>query len=188
MNKYVKELHNTFDVLFFQKIANSVITEEWLSTPDFIALSKFTDNTVIDISKYKYFLKLKNKYPKLSNFIKFLKSSKGTWPVHVDNHRKCSINIPILNTSNTTTCFYSGGKKVNKITDKFGDKLGTWHSNKYITYVTGSKLEFEHTLLLPSIINVSVPHGLNNKDNNIRIICSLTYEKTYEEALKDFND
>ena len=186
MKKFVTEVANLLDVDVFRDIANSLITEEWLNTDDPAALGRFTDKLLIDVSDYEHLTTVRNSYPRLSNYVKFMKSSQGTWPVHTDNHRKCAINIPIANAEHTATQFYEGGEVVDSVTEEFGGTPGTWYGNDYLTYVTGAKLVFEHTLLVPTIINSTIPHGINNKGIEPRIICSWTYEGTYQEALEDF--
>lgn len=186
MNQYATELPNVLDVSYFQEIANSIITQDWLSTPDPVALGKYTDAVLINVSDYEYLTLLKNKHPNLRDYIKFMKSSKGSWPVHVDNHRTCAINIPIANTESTFTRFYDGGTKVDSVTEEFGGYPGTWYSNEYLTYITEANLVFEHVLSVPTIIDSTVPHGINNNGTESRIICSWAYDGTYANALEDF--
>ena len=90
MKKYIYELPDLLDTDYIFEKAMKVITTEWLGTPAPYALGKYTDNPdyFINVKNDKYLESIRLKYPKLKDYIKVLKSEKGTWPVHVDKWRK----------------------------------------------------------------------------------------------------
>lgn len=187
MKTYITELSNIFNISIFQEIAARLITPEWLNLSDPDALQKFTDTTPIDVNEYTDLLLLKNKYPSLSSHIKFMKSTKGTWPVHIDNHRRSAINIPISNTINTITRFYTGGTAVDKIQAKFGNVSNVWYSNEYLTYIKDAHHAFDHILTVPTLVNTAQPHNIINNSEIPRVICSWATTSSYEEAQEEFN-
>jgi hypothetical protein len=187
MKKYITELTNILDIEFFQNIAKTVVTDKWLSLSDPEALKKFTDTTPVSVSDYPYLIEVKRKYPSLSNQIKFMKSTAGSWPVHTDNHRQCAINIPISNTKNTITRFYTGGTPVASIEAEFGNTHNVWYSNDYLTYIIDAIKDFDHVLQIPTLVNTTHPHGIINSGIDPRIICSWAFTVSYEDARKELN-
>lgn len=185
MNNFATEIPDFLDVSVFEKIAQDLITEHWLSLPDPQALGIYTDRQPVSVYAHKHLAEIKEKYPKFADHVKFMKSSKGSWPAHVDNHRLTAVNIPIANTLETVTRFYNGGTLTDSVKDWFGNELGTWYSNEYITYVKDMDHEFDHVLTVPTIINTTKPHDLVNSGIAPRIICSWAYNATYEEAVRD---
>lgn len=187
MIDFVKELKNFVDISFLQNIADNLITKHWLSLPDAEALSQYTDKLPIFVNDYEYLSKIKKQFPNLNDHIKFIKSTKGTWPIHSDTHRKCAINIPIQNTLDTVTKFYIGGKSVEKTTESWAGQERTWFSNEYVTYVKDAEFAYEHILTVPTIVNTFAPHSILNNSVSPRVICSWTYNGTYKDALKELD-
>ena len=84
-------------------------------------------------------------------------------PVHIDSARKCAINIPILNTLDSTTVFY-----------KLEEPILLEH-NQHRVYdkVLSNKIEvFRFTLEKPTLINNTIAHSSMNYSNEPRIILS----------------
>tara|TARA_B110000503_G_C7155457_1_gene417111 strand:- start:1584 stop:2150 length:567 start_codon:yes stop_codon:yes gene_type:complete len=187
MKKYITELTDILDVEFFQSIAKTLVTDKWLSLSDPEALRKFTDTMPVSVLNHPYLIEVKLKYPSLSNQIKFMKSTAGSWPVHTDSHRRCAINIPIANTKDTITSFYTGGTPVAHIDAEFGNTHNVWYSNEYLTYIINAKKDFDHVLQIPTIVNTTMPHGIVNSGTRPRIICSWAFTTSYEEACGELN-
>lgn len=182
------ELGELINCEVFRNIAEEIITDKWLSLSDTEALSKYTDRLPVNVEDYKYLSDLKKQYPRLNENVKFMKSTRGSWPTHYDSHRQCAINIPIFNTTSTITRFYSGGRAVDSVNAEFGSTTNTWYSNEYLTYIIEAQPEFDHVLTVPTLINTSVPHGIFNNSDNHRIICSWAYDGTFEEAVGEFSE
>jgi hypothetical protein len=187
MNTYITEITDVFNISIFQEIASKLITPEWLESSDPGSLQKFTDKFPIDINEYAELSLLRKKYPSLSRYLKFMKSTRGSWPVHIDNQRNSAINIPISNTANTITRFYTGGTPVNKVHAMFGNVLNDWYSNEYITYIKDSQKHYDHILTVPTLVNTAKPHNIINNSDTPRIVCSWATTLSYEEAQKEFN-
>jgi hypothetical protein len=187
MKTYVTEITNVFDVSIFQEISAKLITPEWLRLSDPESLQKFTDKFPVDTNEYPELLLLRKKYPSLSRYIKFMKSTKGSWPVHIDNHRHSAINIPISNTANTITRFYVGGTPVDKVHAMFGDVLNDWYSNEYLTYIKDAQKQYDHVLTIPTLVNTAQPHNIINNSDTPRIVCSWATSISYKDAQEEFN-
>jgi hypothetical protein len=187
MNSYVTEITDVFNISIFQEIAYKLITPEWFKLSDAESLQEFTDKFPVDINEYPELLLLRTKYPSLNTYIKFMKSTKGSWPVHVDIHRRSAINIPISNTANTITRFYTGGIPVDKVHTMFGNVLNDWYSNEYATYIKDAQKQYDHVLTVPTLVNTEQPHNIINNSDTPRIICSWGTSLSYKEAQEEFN-
>ena len=198
MNDYYCEIPNIFNVKYISAICKTIVTDEWLNSTDIGGLAHFTDVYPIAVEDHPYLQVLRDNFPKLFPYVKVLKNSEPTWPVHVDNHRRVSITIPVANTGpNKLTTFHEGGETAPYIEGYFGNDWGTWDTNEYLEYVVNSTPAVEYAIQdTPVLINTSKPHGVLNKeankeankvDPNPRLIATWGYEDTYENALRDFN-
>jgi len=186
MIPYTHKMPNFVETALLNQILDSIITPRWENLPDPVALKEYTDRLLLEVNDYPSLTQIQSKYPNLANTIKFLKSSKGTWPIHCDTHRQTAINIPLRNTDNTFTVFHQGGNSVDSAYAQFGDIFQNWRSNEYITYIVDSIEVYREVLECPTIVNTSKPHGIINNSNKTRWICSWTYDGTFEQALEDF--
>ncbi len=187
MIPYTYKIPNFIDSILLNNILDSIISPLWESLPDPAALSEYTDKLPIAVIDYPFLANIRSKYPKLADHIKFLKSSKGSWPVHCDTHRQTAINIPLRNIENTYTVFHESGKQATNVHAYFGNVLQEWYSNEYVTYITNSKEVYKEILKCPTIVNTSKPHGIINNGSNNRWICSWPYNGTFEEAIEEIN-
>ena len=183
---YLTELPGFIDMDYMKGIADNMLTDEWMSLSDVEALALYTDVKVVDVEADDYLKSIRAKYPKLKSYIKLMKCSKGSWPVHIDEHRSSAISIPVTNCDNTkTTKFFKGGEIAESIYDQFGDKKGLWRSNEWLTYIQNAELAVEHATVMPTLINTKAPHQVTNSTDSVRIIFSWAYDAPYEEARAD---
>jgi len=187
MNPYTHKIPNFIDPILLNNILDSIISPLWESLPDPAALYEYTDKLPIAVKDYPFLANIQSKYPKLADRIKFLKSSKGSWPIHCDTHRQTAINIPLRNIENTHTVFHKGGEQAKNVHAYFGNVLQEWYSNEYVTYITNSEEVYKEILECPTIVNTSKPHGIINNGSNNRWICSWAYNGTFEEAIEEIN-
>ena len=186
MIPYTHKLLNFVEPVLLNQILDNIITPKWETLSDPSALKEYTDSLPVKVTDYVFLSQLQSKYPNLADTIKFLKSSKGTWPIHCDTHRQTAINIPLRNTNNTFTVFHEGGTSVDSVYAQFGNVLQEWFSNKYITYFNDSVEVYREVLDCPTVVNTSKPHGIINNGDKTRWICSWAYNGTFEQALEDF--
>lgn len=185
-NDYILTLPNFLDEDYMKEIGKERVTEEWLSLSDVQALKRFTDTVTIDVESDKYLREVRQRYPKLSSYIKIMKAGKGHWPTHIDKLRESAINIPVQNCDETkVTRFGKNGKKVDSLVTKFGNVEAKWYSHEHSQYVDEVDMDFEFYLQMPTLINTSVPHHVENYTDTIRIILTWAYEDSFEQAKQD---
>jgi len=181
---YVNEINHELDLEFFKDLANQMMTDEWLSSPDHIGLVT-SDLNPVQVNDHSYLKGVRDKFPKLFDHLKLFKCGNGPWPIHIDRLRDTALNIPVINCNETKlTNFYSDdGVVAEEVTCYFGKEYRTWKSQKYSIYITNASLSYSHSLTnKPVIINTSVPHNIVNHNDEPRLIWSWGYDDTYNNA------
>ena len=185
---YIQELDSFVDCDYVWSLAQPLLTSEWLSTPDPLALHKYTDNDdyIIHVEDNDYLANIRSQLPLLKPYIKIFKSEQGIWPAHYDNWRVTAVNIPLHNTTGCETIFYTDDyTEHNTIHSSFGSAEGEWHSSEWITYIRPQETLFSHELRVPTLINTNKPHSIHKLTPDSRIIASWTYDDTYAQARED---
>ena len=93
----------------------------------------------------------------------------NSMPPHIDAKRKCAINIPVQNTENTDTVFYTG------------DQMESEYVHACVYHLIKSPITetFKFSLSGPTLINNTVPHSVINNTDKERIIISWSIDETY---------
>lgn len=190
-NQYVKEFSESdIDINYFVDLGNKWITEEWINAPAPLAL-KYTDENILKVNDYPYLQDIRSRHTNLKDFIKLMKFEPGQLPAHIDAQRDCTFNIPVYNCNEgTRTRFF---KNYTPVKEKYLESFGAhgpkvWYSNEYITYIDGGEVDFDFSLTAPVLMDTHTPHDIINNTNDYRLIWSWTYEGTFKEALKDFEN
>jgi hypothetical protein len=136
----------------------------------------------------KIVVQFESKYEWLGNRFNIYQLKKGSWPIHVDLGRNCSLNIPVKNCNETKiTRFYKGSYNFGTVLDNFSDTTPKvkLESNNIIGFVTNNlDVDFEHVLTVPTIIRNDLPHDVINYNNDIRVIVSWTCRYDFETTGK----
>ena len=180
-NDYIKEIQTELDLEYFARKGINNCTPEWLRTPAPIALGKFTATRVIMVDDEPYLQEIRNRFPKLRNYMEMMKFEPGVIPIHTDNKRSCALNIPILNCNeHTTTTFYQA-TAVEESFERFGDvPPRPWKSSEFISYYKDAKPMFSFQFQKPVLFNTSKPHGIVNKSTGARLLWTWTCDDTFE--------
>ena len=138
------------------------------------------------INNHPYLVELKNKYPIMGDTYNLYRLiNRNDLEPHTDSDRNCAVNIPVSNTENSHTVFYSSTRTDNT----------QYHQRRIYDEFVPSELqeEFRFTLLEPTIINTKQIHGVINSgpDNRIsvyRIIFSWSVlpQYSFEDAVEFF--
>lgn len=134
----------------------------------------------------KIVVEFKSKYDWLGNRFNIYQLKKGSWPIHIDLGRNCSLNIPVKNCNETkVTRFYKarGDLELGTVYDSFSEakpkvELKTTDQIGFVT--SNLELDFEHVLTVPTIIRNDVPHDVINFNNDVRVIISWTCNYDWE--------
>lgn len=175
MNPYIKTLNLKLDHDHLRKLALTTLKEN--SIIDTRKARNYADND-------QYLSKIRLAFPCLSPIynILCLKPNQGI-DVHIDNNRKCTLNIPLFNCENSVTSFYED-VDITKCTIEKSPQ-------GYITYIKDNLKEtFSFTIDQPIIFNTSIPHSVINNGISDRIIFNWSFDNIYsfEEACSFFND
>lgn len=185
-NEYILTLPNLLDIDYMKQLCFQTMTDEWIAADDSYALKHYTDFITIDVESDEYLKSIRDKFPKLFPYIKIMKMDKGRWPAHIDTMRQCAINIPAQNCDETKiTRFGKNGKVVESLVTKFGNIEQEWTSHEYITFVEEQEMDFEFSMLVPTLINTKTPHQVINFADTTRVILSWSYDDTFEQAKQD---
>lgn len=175
MNRYIKPLNLKLDYDHLRELA----------------LISLKENSIIDtrkarnyVDKDQYLSKIRSMFPCLSPIynILCLKPNQGI-DIHVDNNRKCTLNIPLFNCENSITSFYEDIDILNCNIEK--------SPQGYITYIKNDLKEvYAFTIDHPIIFNTSIPHSVINNGTSDRIIFNWSFDNIYsfEDACSFFND
>jgi hypothetical protein len=115
-----------------------------------------------------YLVELRNRYPFLSTLYNIYLTGAGRdIPVHIDSGRNCALNIPIHNTEDTHTVFYS--------VEDAGDVTNI---EKYVFDFVKSKTQeiYRFTLTQPTVMNTKIPHSVIGHPWHDRIVMSWSVE------------
>jgi hypothetical protein len=142
-------------------------------------LSKKTANSVEHhrfVEDDEYMTSINNRFPFLSNKYNVYKThDMRSIPLHIDSLRKAAFNIPILNTENSSTIFYSPD-----------EELDFEYVPSRVYNIIRSKVteSFRFTLTKPTLINNSVPHMVINRSPLTRVIISwsVKLEHSFDDA------
>lgn len=80
-----------------------------------------------------------------------------------------ALNWPLINTLNSTMCWYDAPKIKNQDLDTYGS-VQLYDAEK-------AKLLAEHELSEPSLVRVDIPHNIKNFNNHHRVIISFRFLK-----------
>lgn len=112
----------------------------------------------------------------------------GSWPIHVDFARACSLNVPVKNCNETKiTRFYrpKNNLEFGTVIDSFSNHkpLTELKSNEFIGFVTSDmELVYEHVLTVPTLIRNDIPHDVINLNEDVRVILSCSSRLSWEET------
>ena len=103
------------------------------------------------------------------------------WPIHIDSGRRSALNIPLLNCDmQSTTYFFSEP-------EPFRNRIEPIH-DFHISAVHGSlNLVDQFSLIVPTVINTSIPHTVHNYGIGKRIIFSWGSMLSFSELLYKLN-
>ena len=129
----------------------------------------------------EYMTMVRNKYSFLSPIYNVYRM-KGGLPVHVDAARQCTLNIPLVNTENSTTIVYEP-----VASETIRDAMTVIH---IITDRTNLVETLRFSLDRPTLFNTTVPHEVvqQGNDERISISWSISSEYSFEEAVKLFSE
>ncbi len=132
------------------------------------------------VSDDKYMQRIRDRYPFMGSLFNVYFLNSGL-PVHVDAKRVCAVNIPVQNTENSSTIWYS-----------LCEPIYSDYDPMLVAHRIKSKVkeEFRMTLMKPTLMNISVPHSVENRSGEPRITISwgLSRDITYETACRLFNE
>ena len=188
-NQYIQENINVDSKLteFLISHSEKVLTQEWIDAPAPLSL-QYTDQNDLNVEDYSILNDFRNRHPCLGPVVKLYKIEPGLCAAHIDNHRNCTLNIPIFNcNSGTLTRFY---KNYTTVKEKWLESFGshgpaTWYSDDYITYIEGGELAYEFSLITPTIMNTKIPHDIYNTTDTYRLMWSWSIETSFDEAVDD---
>lgn len=130
------------------------------------------------VSDDKYMQRIRERYPFMGSLfnVYFLKSG---LPIHIDAKRSCAVNIPVQNTENSSTIWYS-----------HPESPSTDYDPKLVVYRISSKVneEYRMTLRKPTLMNITIPHSVENRSPEPRVTISwgLSRDINYETACRLF--
>lgn len=129
----------------------------------------------------EYMTMIRNKYSFLSPIYNVYRMTGGL-PLHIDAARQCTLNIPLVNTENSTTIVYEPVTK-----ETIHDVMTVIH---IITDRTNLVEKLRFTLDRPTLFNTSVPHEVVQLGGEERISISWSVSSMYsfDEAVKLFNE
>lgn len=172
-NQYVYELPNFNTVELFEFV-NKKIPQDWSTQDNDKIVCPYTSN-----------------HSWLGDTFNIYQLKQGSWPIHVDLGRSCSLNIPFKHCDETkVTRFYKPKNelKYGTVYDSFSDAKPKVNlkSNEIIGFITSElELDFEHILKVPTIIRNDVPHDVINYNDDIRIIISWTCNKSFDKVINE---
>jgi hypothetical protein len=123
------------------------------------------------VSNIPYLKEIYDCYPFLSEIYNvYTLPGKKCIPLHVDANRSAAFNIPIMNTENSQTIFC-----------EYKETPALEYDPKNIFNLIKSEVRevFRFTLIVPTIINNSVPHMVINNSDKPRVILSWSIKKEY---------
>jgi hypothetical protein len=117
-----------------------------------------------------YMLSIKEKFPFLSPYYNVYKNRPKTSIVlHTDAKRNCALNIPICNTTESSTIFYT----------LIGNPVFEYNARDILNEVKSPANEvFKFTLTTPTLINNTIPHAVEHWGTGVRTIISWSVEQT----------
>ena len=121
----------------------------------------------------EYLSSIKEKFPFLSSLYNIY-NTKEIIPLHIDSARACAFNIPIDNTQDSDTIFYSSLEDISLEYDE-NNSLHKVNSNV--------KEIFKFTLTEPTLIDNSIPHMVINRSSKNRIV--LSWSVNHEHSFLD---
>ena len=133
------------------------------------------------VSDDSYMVSIKERYPFLSSIYNVYRMTSGL-PLHIDAGRQCTLNIPLVNTENSTTIVYE------PVTSN------TVHDTKTVIHVITDRENLVETLRFsldrPTLFNTTVPHEVvqQGSEERISISWSISSEYSFDEAIKLFNE
>ena len=172
-NEYVYELPD-FDTTELFEIVNKKIPTDWHSQDNDKIVCPY-------VSTYSW----------LGNTFNIYQLKQGSWPIHVDLGRSCSLNIPYNNCDETkVTRFYKPKTELQygTIHDSFSNEMPKVKlaSNDKIGFVTSElELDFEHVLKVPTLIRNDIPHDVKNYNEDVRVIISWTCNKDFKKVINE---
>lgn len=171
MNKYIHPLPIKIDVERIQNIAMN----------DMYRIFDKQHYHHRKIDDHPYLLELKTRFPIFSDIYNLYNIRLAELEPHQDADRQCALNIPVLNTQDSDTIFYSRGD--NGIDTKY-------HQRRIYDEFSPEELreEYRFTLLEPTIINTQEIHSVIHRGVGRRIIFSWSIlpEYSFEDALEFF--
>jgi hypothetical protein len=132
------------------------------------------------VSDDEYMTTIRNKYTFLSTIYSVYRMVDGL-PVHVDAARQCTLNIPLVNTENSTTIVYE------PIVSE------TVHDRNTVIHIIPDRDKlietFRFTLDRPTLFNTTMPHEVvQHSGERISISWSVSAEIGFEEAIQLFSE
>jgi hypothetical protein len=94
---------------------------------------------------------------------------------HIDSNRLCALNIPLSNTSDSSTFFY------NRVSNK-----KQYISNRTLDEVEEGDELFRFNMNKPVVFNTTIPHKVINHQLNYRISISWGFDCSFVEAVQFF--
>jgi hypothetical protein len=172
VNQYIKELDIPLDYEYLKQL--SLNKQENL-------IPGHRDNHRL-VSANKYLSKIREKIPYLSPIYNVNHMpANNLFPIHIDGDRPCALNIPIENTENSFTTFY-----------EIRDNMEMVYDDYRILHAIKTPLEekFRFTLIRPTIIDTSVPHGVIHTGTGERLIISWGFMKNvdFKKVCELFSD
>ena len=163
MTKYFKELDG--EECEIAKI-------DFISIYNSLSLNGVSDpNIYRNVDTIPVLKRLHYKYPFFNKEISIFKINgtscqENNWPIHVDAGRKSALNIPIINCNlNAVTCFY---EEPTPFKNKY-IPINQYH----ISLITGDlKIVDSFSLVMPTLINTSIPHSVINNGEGSRVVMS----------------
>lgn len=125
-----------------------------------------------------YMKAVQEQYPFLGKLFNIY-SVRNSLPVHIDAKRKSVVNIPVRNTSDSSTIWY-----------EMEDKMMTVYDASKVAHIVQNPLKeiYRHTLNVPTLIDVTIPHSVENRSSEPRITISwgISDKIEYEQACRLF--
>ena len=179
--------YKKIDIDFYDEIVEDTLNYLKNYKPDVYNLTIPATYNVLDLAEFKrYCPKLDlgfAKYNIVCNFaVAFVMNKTSDVKLHIDNYSLgiARINIPILNTSNTYTRFYTGGefvKVTNPVTNISALRLS---GNKDLRTVAGVEID------KATVMRVNVPHDiLKLNPGTPRITLTLGFDRDPVFLLED---
>lgn len=107
----------------------------------------------------------------------------GLGPVHIDAGRGCGINIP-LEVDFVNSCFFIANQECTEREFHEGEPVSK--GTKRFLYEP-EKFDY-YNVREPILINTKEAHGFFNHANTTRVLFSISFNKSYEEILREVTD